>query len=208
MAIPALELVAASSPIRTAAETLTRRAALPPLAPAAAYDDALAAQLRDLDPDRMLGEGVPVASPHDAMAVVSGLLLWNDSLSESHTISQGIQTANGSYWHGIMHRREPDYPNSKYWFRQVGRHPIFPAVHEAAVETLRAAGHGFRWATETIGHMESRGEWDPNAFIDWCQACEQGVLSPQSRAVLEQIQAREIEILLDHCLRGALGAGA
>lgn len=208
MAIPALELLSPQSPIRVAAETLGRRATLPPLVPTATYDAALAEQLAALDPDRMFGEGARIAGPHDAMAALSGLLLWNDALAASHTVSQGIETGNGSYWHGIMHRREPDWSNGKHWFRQVGRHPIFPALHVAALDALRAAGHGFRWATETAGLMESRGEWDPNAFIDWCQACEQEVLSPPSRAILEQIQNREIELLLDHCLRGAVGAGA
>src|SRR5688500_14001587 len=79
MAIPALELLGATSPIRVAAETLARRAALPPLAPTKPHDDALEERLRGLNPEQMLGDGARVASAHDAMAVVSGLLLWNDS---------------------------------------------------------------------------------------------------------------------------------
>lgn len=206
MTIPALELLEAESLIRTAIEALSRRPSPPPLVPRAPYDAALRDRLTAVDPEQAFGTAGRVVNPHDAMAVISGLLLWNDSLPESHALSQGIRTETGSYWHGIMHRREPDYSNSKYWFRQVGRHPVFPALYAAALETLRAAGHGFRWATETAALLESRGEWDPSAFIDWCQACEGGVLSPQSRAVLEKIQLREIELLLDHSLRGALGA--
>jgi hypothetical protein len=206
MAIPAVELLGAESPIRAAVDTLSRRPSPPELVPRTPYDAALRDRLKGSAPERMLGDIAPErVHAHDAMAVLSGLLLWNDSLAESHTLSQGIQTQNGSYWHGIMHRREPDYSNSKYWFRQVGRHAIFPELHRAALDLLRAGGHGFRWATETAGLLENRGEWDPYAFIDWCQACEDGVLSPQSRALLEQIQLREIELLLEHSLRGALG---
>ena len=53
--------------------------------------------------------------------ILTGLWLYVDDLDRSHTISQGIQSPIGSWWHAIMHRREGDFWNSKYWYRQVGR---------------------------------------------------------------------------------------
>lgn len=54
----------------------------------------------------------------------AALWLYIDELDASHVISQSIETATGSYWHGIMHRREGDFSNSHYWFRRVGKHPV------------------------------------------------------------------------------------
>jgi hypothetical protein len=47
-----------------------------------------------------------------AAACLAGLWLYHDFLDESHTISQGLHTPEGSYWHALMHRREPDFSNS------------------------------------------------------------------------------------------------
>lgn len=54
----------------------------------------------------------------------SGLWLLIGELDRSHKISQQFESADGSFWHAIMHRREGDYWNSKYWFRRVGDHPV------------------------------------------------------------------------------------
>jgi len=48
-----------------------------------------------------------------AAACRAGLWLHHDFLDESHAISQGIETAEGSYWHALMHRREGDFGNPK-----------------------------------------------------------------------------------------------
>ena len=40
---------------------------------------------------------------------LSAIWLHHDFLDESHSISQNIATTTGSFWHGIMHRREGDY---------------------------------------------------------------------------------------------------
>src|SRR5712692_4548746 len=76
----------------------------------------------------------PIQDQEMAQACLAGLWLYHDYLDESHRISQGIETSSGSYWHGVMHRREPDFDNAKYWFQRVGKHPIFADLSAGAAE--------------------------------------------------------------------------
>lgn len=115
-----------------------------------------------------------------ARCCISGIWLLYDFLDESHTISQDITTTTGSYWHGIMHRREGDFSNSKYWFRKVGEHPIF----------------------EQLAELSDTGHWDPYAFIDACQSAINSGGQDQTRC--QQLQQQEWQILFDHCYNAAI----
>lgn len=172
---------------------LEARRPLLPLAPHGPVDRAMDGALGGLQAE---AGGDP-----DALAVVSGLLLWNGNLDRSHTISQGIENATGSYWHGIMHRMEGDYWNAKYWFRRVGRHPAMNRLHEAAREPLAAfrAG-GATEADRLIGRLAAAGEWDPFLFVDAVEATVEGRGSDGARALLEELQHLELSVLLRYCL--------
>ncbi|MEM6691357.1 MAG: hypothetical protein AAF664_18160 [Planctomycetota bacterium] len=53
-------------------------------------------------------------------AIRSAVLLVAGELDASHDISQSLHDSLGSYLHGIMHRREGDFSNAKYWFARAG----------------------------------------------------------------------------------------
>jgi hypothetical protein len=115
-------------------------------------------------------------------AAVAGLYLYFDCWSEAHEIAQDIGTPEGSYWHAIVHRQEPDAGNAGYWFRRVGAHAIFPALRDAAAEIGIATGP----------------RWKPEAFIEQCERARENPgseLERQARAV----QLAEWQLLFDYC---------
>jgi hypothetical protein len=50
----------------------------------------------------------------------AGLWVLADDLDRAHRICQEIETAHGAAWHAVVHRREGDFWNSKYWWRRAG----------------------------------------------------------------------------------------
>jgi hypothetical protein len=136
-----------------------------------------------------------------ARACVAGLLLLYDGLDESHAISQDLADSTGSYWHGIMHRREPDYSNAKYWFARVGSHPVYPAVAKAASALVQEAKTAQVWpAAQRLLNQES---WQADTFVDLCRTAKSA--GPAADRLCRQIQRKETELLLEFCYRLALG---
>jgi hypothetical protein len=127
--------------------------------------------------------------PEAALACLSGLWLYHNFLDESHTISQDLHGWIGSYWHGIMHRREPDSGNAKYWFRRVEPNPVFESL------TVDAAELGM--------DLKSKA-WDPFAFVDECE--RQRGTGSESEMTCRLVQLHEMQLLFDWCFRRATGA--
>ncbi|HUY88880.1 MAG TPA: hypothetical protein VMV10_09115 [Pirellulales bacterium] len=164
-------------------------------------------------PNRVAGEPLAslsaesLAAPHAvvdrrmAAACQSALWLYHDFLDESHAISQELDTIEGSYWHGILHRREPDYTNAKYWFRRVGSHPIGPELAAAARALAEAAP-----ADRSAEFLNTQAEWDHFRFVDLCQAATAG--RSAAELLCRRIQQREWELLFDYCYRRACADAA
>ncbi|TWU48382.1 hypothetical protein [Rubripirellula reticaptiva] len=72
----------------------------------------------------------PGLTDHARQSCFAAFWLLAGDLDRSHSISQDDGSPDGSFWHGIMHRREGDYGNAKYWFRRAGEHPAFAEIEK------------------------------------------------------------------------------
>ncbi len=194
--------VAYTSAIAEIIEKLESGNPLPPLVPENAWSSELTDTLLALSLEELF-DGQSLKDDIFGGAIKSGLLLWNDALDDSHDVSQELGNNTGSYWHGIMHRREPDYSNAKYWFGRVGTHPIFPELRERTIALFKETSNPSEALSQIGQAIEAQEHWDAYQFIDWCQAAEND-LSLDVTRFLQQVQAKEIKLLLAHSYRNAI----
>jgi hypothetical protein len=156
---------------------------------AAAYDKLVvtggcptksSAMLAGVTPDQLFN--VPIARGD---ALLAGLWLWHDCLDQSHAISQKDDSADGSYWHAIMHRREGDFSNSKYWLARCRSHPTQPVV------------------AKSLPKLRGFDTWDPFAFVDLVEEVHDRLDDPRLQTVIA-IQQLEWRVLFDHCAEAAM----
>jgi hypothetical protein len=178
---------------RTIATLISDR--LPVLGPGMP-NDTVRRQLAGLTVDDAF-DGAPIADESAARCCLVALWLWHDFLDESHAISQEIDTADGSYWHAIMHRRESDYFNAKYWFRRVPQHAIFEPLTVAAREL--ASQHELDAAVEFLA---TQSNWEAFRFVDLCEAIARG--KSRCEQLAREVARAEWQLLFDHCYRAAL----
>ena len=67
--------------------------------------------------------------------------LWWDARGDwvrAHEIAQSVETADGSWVHAYLHRKEGDLGNADYWYRRAGRRPPAVTLDEEWAEIAQA----------------------------------------------------------------------
>ena len=157
------------------------------LCPAEPLSYGLLQKVREAEEASLVGND-PV-SKGGAEMVRGGLYYAVDALDPAHRIFQDEKSDLGSYWHGMMHRREGDFDNARYWFRRAGKLPFFQRLHRAAGEI---------WPD---GARQS--DWDPYLFTG---ECEQARYGAENGATLSKVQRAEFEVIFDYTWRQAVKA--
>ena len=119
----------------------------------------------------------------------AGLYLMNGDWHLAHVTSQALDTPLAAHWHALVHRHEPDFPNSNYWFRRVGESPIFPALVQLASQ---AEGLD-QSAKSEASSLVQEGKWDPIRFTDLFSASSPGDWE-------RSFDRQEMALLLAHTL--------
>lgn len=151
------------------------------------------------------------------LACCAAIWLRFDFLDKSHRISQSLDTPEGSFWHAVMHRREPDFTNAKYWFRRVGQHELYGPLAEEArnlvSDEIAAAGRrdlaqgkaGSMVKNGVLGRevrfLNEQETWDPLRFVDLCELALDA--SPPLHTFCKRLQQLEWEMMFAYCYRAA-----
>jgi hypothetical protein len=176
-------------------QKLINRAPLAPLFPAQAWQPELSREIESALDETLFGGGAGNDEQREMRAACrAGLLLLNDDLNAAHQIAQRLDTPTGAFWHAIMHRREGDFSNANYWWRQTGAHPAFDDVYTEVMSALisQTAPDADAFAQ----NLEDAGSWTPRAFVALCENAGQQNAEPEW---LRCIQRAEMLALLHWC---------
>jgi hypothetical protein len=138
--------------------------------------------------DPALSGGRPLKDADTFALVRGGLLYALDAIHEAHDLFQDAKGDSGSYWHGMMHRREGDFDNARYWFRRAGVLPMFSEMHRAT--------------SETSAVMARQSNWDPYLFTGECEQARFGETDGLNELIA--LQRLEFEVLFDYCWRNSV----
>lgn len=188
MSNSSFEIYNQDSPLPSSILELYRPFSLPELGPESRSDTLSSREIRSRLTEALADSGSSVQELSDLL--LSVLLLWHDHLDASHDISQNLHSSEGSYLHGIMHRREPDYWNSKYWFRQSGNHPEARQLSEKVVSILEE----IPWTPANA----LANNWDSVRFVDLVNQALNQDRSEEAADCLKQFQALEFETFMEH----------
>ena len=139
------------------------------------------------DADDATIAGASIGAPRTFPVVRGGLLYALDDLAGCHEFFQDTASDLVSYWHGMMHRREADFDNARYWFRRAGTVPFFDTLHSAAAQAS--------------ADMAKQPSWDPYLFTGQCEQQRFGADLDEKELV--RLQRAEFEVVFDYTWRQA-----
>lgn len=148
-------------------------------------------RLRETSDGTLLAITEPGGDPGFVPLVRAGLFYHLNALEDAHRLVQEATGDAAAYWHAMIHRRERDFENARYWLRRAGEQPPFAEMQARA--------------PDVSANMARQMGWDPFLLVH---------LAEQLRFGAEELQAEvvglgrvEFEVFFDYCYRQATVPG-
>ncbi|MBT4136607.1 MAG: hypothetical protein HOE48_01770, partial [Candidatus Latescibacteria bacterium] len=161
----------------------------------------------------LFSEHILVSQIHGDL-VRNALYQKNDDLDTAHQICQTIgKTADAPeicYWHGLIHRREPDFKNAHSWFQKsrnlAANNQLYQATYNFLQRAIQMPDYGDtrEVALQFWQHLRNQGTWDALYFLNLCESAIENKNSDLQK-LLEDIQAIEFETLFQWTFQKAIG---
>ncbi|MEM1445800.1 MAG: hypothetical protein AAGF84_07090 [Planctomycetota bacterium] len=116
--------------------------------------------------------------------LLAGLYLYLDDLDTAHGHAQNDATPTGSFWHAIVHRREGDFDNARYWYAKAAHHP--------AMSHIDLVGGGAGSGTDVAAY-------DPDAFVAQVRHAHEADDHNGTTPALMSTQRKEWKALFEWC---------
>ena len=144
----------------------------------------LVIRLREADDAAIFGAR-PLPTNAPAALVRAGLFYYHNALDDSHKEAQKLEGDTAAYWHGMVHRREGDFDNARYWMRRAGEQPVFQEMQGRA--------------SDAAPHMGRQSNWDPFLFITLCEQYKYG--EADYKKEIAHLQRVEFDVMFDYVWR-------
>lgn len=151
---------------------------------------ALERQLRDWAEPREI--------PLETLRLVrAAALLYQDQHDAAHDLVQDGSDADTALIHAILHRREPDFWNAKYWFRRASDHAVYRVLSERGWSLAMDDASKRTWQTLTLA-----GIVDPFRFVDEIENVSHARSKSPESDFLRRLQQVEFQVLFEYLLDG------
>ena len=152
--------------------------------PSEPSDYAFVIRIREAGIDALLGGAAPL--PQAPLPLLrAGLFYFHNALADAHKEVSKAESPEASYWHGMVHRREGDFENARYWMRRTGEHPAFQEMQSRA--------------SDASPNMAKQYGWDPFLFIHLCEQYKYGETTYKKE--LGHLQKVEFSVIFDYVWR-------
>ncbi|GAB4455431.1 MAG: hypothetical protein OHK0029_11550 [Armatimonadaceae bacterium] len=169
-----------SDPMHALWETLTSRASVP-LVPTGIFDPAVNTALHD---------AANSAGASSSYNVRAAMFLLNDDLDSAHQLVQPHEDdATANYWHQLVHRREGDWSNARYWVGRTGQHPFYAELPALAADLSQPA---------LTAELTAGSSWHADRMVALSQQASQR--GSDQMADLQILLHREMLGLLAWCI--------